>query len=142
MLVTYKPEDGDEQRWEFDFQRVRRSEAIIIEKQYGSGRTYTQFQMAAMQGSVEALTLLLWMLQRRDHPTLRLEDVPDFYVDEIVLDFGADEWRAMRDEAAKSDDPQAAMAAAIAEQKLVEAEAREQAAGEGKAISNSEATSG
>jgi hypothetical protein len=140
VLVTYKPEDGDEQRWEFDFQRVRRSEAIIIEKAYGAGRTYVQFQMAAMQGSVEALTLLLWMLQRRDHPALRLEDVPDFYVDEIELDFGAAEWRAMRDEVAKSDDPQTAAALGVVAEKLAEAEAREQAAGEGKAISNSEDT--
>jgi hypothetical protein len=140
VLVTYKPEGGGEQRWEFDFNRVRRSEAIIIEKQYGGGRTYVQFQMAAMQGSSEALTLLLWMLQRRDHPTLRFEDVPDFFLDEIELDFGAAEWRAMRDETAKSDDPQAAMALAVAEQKLAEAEAREQAAGEGKAASNSEAS--
>lgn len=137
MLVTYKPEDGDEQRWEFDFQRVRRSEAIIIEKQYGGGRTYVQFQMAAMQGSVEALTLLLWMLQRRDHPTLRLEDVPDFFVDEIQLDFGASEWRAMRDELAKSDDPQAGVALGVVTQSLADAEAREQAAGEGKATSSS-----
>lgn len=140
MLVTYKPEDGSEQSWQFDFKRVRRSEAIILEKQYGAGRTWGQFAMACMQGSAEALTLLLWMLQRRGHPALRFEDVPDFYLDEIDLDFGADEWRQMRDEAATSDDPQAPMALAVANQKLAEAEAREQAAGEGKATSNSEAT--
>lgn len=137
MQVIYRPEDGDEQRWEFDFKRVRRSEAIIVEKAYGANRTWGQFAMAAMQDSAEALTLLLWMLMRRTHSKLKLEDVPDFYLEEVEIDFGAEEWRLMRDEAAKSKDPDAPQALAVIEQKLAEAESREQAAGEGKATSNS-----
>lgn len=139
MLLHYKPDGVTEPAtYEVNFKRVRRSEAIILEKQYG--RTWAQFATDVMTGSVDALAALLWLVQRREHPTLRFDDLPDFYLEEVELDFSADEWRVMRDEARKSDDPQAAMAASVAEQMLAEAEAREAAAGEGKASSSSEAS--
>lgn len=35
MRVTYAPEDGDKQTWEFHPGRVKRSEAVLIEKRAG-----------------------------------------------------------------------------------------------------------
>lgn len=105
MFVTYKPESGDEQRWEFDPAKVRQSAAEMIEKRYGGGRTYEQWKAAVQQGESRARRVLLWHLMTRDHHTLRYEDVPDFLMGEFEVEFSLAELHALREQVLKVDAP-------------------------------------
>ncbi|GAA2681694.1 hypothetical protein [Actinoplanes palleronii] len=100
MLVTYKPEDGEPKTWEWIPGRVRISECAIAEKVFG--KSWEVLVAEVQQGSAQARRVLLWHLQRREHPLLRFEDAPDFYADELLIEYDASELRAMRDGVAKS----------------------------------------
>jgi len=100
MHVTYKPEDGTEQRWEFDPNRVRASAAEVIEKRYG--QNWSKFCADVQSGNMRARRVLLWHLLAREHHTLRVEDVPDFYADELLVEHTADELLAIKDRLRKA----------------------------------------
>lgn len=137
MLVTYTPEDGSEpQTWTWTPGRTRVSEAAIVEKVHG--KSWEMFAAEVQQGSAAARRVLLWHLQRRAHPMLRFEDAPDFYADELVIEYDATELRAMRDGVATAPLTTAEREVALAalDREIAEAEARG-AVGEGKAPSSS-----
>jgi hypothetical protein len=100
VFVTYAPADGDRQRWEWDPDLVRASEAELCEKRYSG--TWDQFKAAVMGGETKARRVLLWHLLRRDHHTLRIEDVPDFAVGELRVEWSVNEIRVMRDRISKA----------------------------------------
>ncbi|MFC6017213.1 hypothetical protein ACFP2T_13475 [Plantactinospora solaniradicis] len=134
MQVTYKPEDGGVQSWEFLPGRVRSMEAALVEKTYG--KPWEQFCAEVQSGSMKARRALLWHLMRRDHPTTRMEDVPDFYADEVVIEHSLTELLDVRDTLSKADLPEAERTQALAmlDVDIAKAEARG-AEPEGKAIS-------
>lgn len=103
MWVTYQPESGDQQEWEFDADRVRAAEAELIEKRYGE--TWEMWKAGIQQGSIRARRVLLWHLMRRQHHTLRYEDTPDFYTGEVVVEYNTTELGAMRDAVLQISDP-------------------------------------
>lgn len=85
MRVTYKPEDGNEpQSWDFNPGRVRVSEQVIVEKQFGG--TWLEFKTGVMSGSAQARRVLLWHLIRREHPAHNIRDTPDFFDDELLIE--------------------------------------------------------
>lgn len=98
MRATHKPEDGSPERvWDFNPNRVRVSEQVIVEKQFGG--TWLEFKMGVMSGSAAARRVLLWHLIRREHPAHSFRDTPDFFDDEFVIEQtlaeiteGYDEW--------------------------------------------------
>jgi len=138
MYVTYKPEGSPEQRWEFDPSRVRSMEAELIEKRYG--KSWDQFRGDVQSGSMKARRVLLWHLLRRDHHTLRFEDVPDFYAGEFLVEHSVDELAAIKDKLLKADlpdDDRQQMLTAI-DMEIAEAVARGEVGG-GKAIASSDA---
>lgn len=136
MLVTYTPTDGEPQSWTWTPGRVLVSEAAIVEKVYG--KSWEMFAAEVQQGSAQARRVLLWHLQRRAHPLLKFEDAPDFYADELMIEYDAAELRALRDGLASAPLTAAEreMALASIEREIAEAEARG-AVGEGKAASSS-----
>lgn len=139
MYVTYSPESGDVQRWVFDG-KVRQSKAEMIEKRYGG--TFEQWRSAVQAGDSKARRVLLWHLMSQDHPTLRYEDVPDFYVDELVVEFTADELRTIRENVAKASlaaDEKETMLAMLDGQiaEAVERDEQRGGAAEGKVLSKS-----
>jgi hypothetical protein len=96
MLVKYRPE-GDPSAnsdWEFDPDRVRQSEAELIERR--SGLSWTKWVEAIQAGSASARRVLLWHLMRKQHHTIRLEDVPDFYMGELELDYSLADLQKLR----------------------------------------------
>lgn len=93
MILIYRPDGGDERRWEFNPRKIRSAEAELVEKR--TGLTWEQFGAQVTQGSVLCRRALLWMFQRRTHPTLRFEDV-DFALDELTLDYERHELVAIR----------------------------------------------
>ena len=104
MFVTYTPEGGDVQRWEFDPGRVRQSEAEILEKRYGG--TYDKLRASIVTGESRARKVLLWHLLRRDHHALRFEDTPDFFMDELKVEHSHGELLTLRDRVLKANLPE------------------------------------
>jgi hypothetical protein len=96
MLVKYSPEDNQAQNneWEFDPNRVRQSEAELIEKR--SGLTWDKWLEAIQAGSAAGRRVLLWHLLRREHHTLRLEDTPDFYMGELEIEYSLADLQKLR----------------------------------------------
>lgn len=105
MFVTYAAEGQEPQVWDVDLGRVRVNEAAQIQKLYGN--TWEAFRAACMSGDIIAHRLLLWHLLRQTHHTLRLEDVPDFYLDELKVQRSKAELSAMRDQVARANMPDA-----------------------------------
>lgn len=136
MHVTYKPEGGDVQRWTVDLGRIRQSEAELIEKRYG--QNWEKFRADVQSGSARARRVLLWHLLRRQHHTLRFEDVPDFRVGELLVEHSAEELVVLKDRLMKAnlpDDEREQMMTAL-DIEITEAIARGEEI-EGKATSNS-----
>jgi hypothetical protein len=101
MFLTYTPEDGDAQRFEFRPKRVRASRAEMIEKRYGQlagikNATWDQFKVAIQQGSASARRVLLWHLLSAEHPTLKIDDV-DPFEDEVELEYSKSELLEVRE---------------------------------------------
>lgn len=99
MFVTYAPDSGDTQEWEFAASEVTASQAEDIEKAYGS--PWDQFLVDVFSGGIRARRCLLWFLIKLDHPTVLYADAPDFKVGEVLCEFDKDELAQMRDKAAK-----------------------------------------
>lgn len=102
MWVTYKPEDQPDdaaQRWEFNPDRVRTSEAEIIEKRYGAN--WDTWRNDVRAGSARARRVLLWHLIRRQHPHLRYEDTPDFLMVELLVEHSVAELLELKERLAK-----------------------------------------
>lgn len=118
MFVTYKPEGNDPQIWEFDPNKVRASQAEMVEKRYG--QPWDVFLRDLIKGSMLARRVLLWHLTRLSHHMLRFEDTPDFYAAELTVEYSREELQALRDEAEKSkaitDDERTAALAALDEE--------------------------
>lgn len=142
MHVTYTPEGGTPTRWEFRPDRVRQSEAELVEKRYGNGKTWEQFCAEVQAGSIRARRVLLWHLMRTDpakpHPTLRFEDTPDFYVGEVKVEHDVDELLAIRERVAQSEigEGEREQALAMVDADIAAARARGEVP-EGKAPSSS-----
>lgn len=134
MLVTFSPGDGDPQTWAWSPGRVLVSEAAIVEKVYG--KTWEMFAAEVQQGSAQARRVLLWHLQRRTHSMLRFEDAPDFYADQLVIEYDAVELREMRDGVESAGMPQAERDIALAAIDREIASAEERGATGGKAASS------
>jgi hypothetical protein len=95
VLVKYMPE-GQEQptEWEFDPDRVRQSDAEMIEKR--AGQRWNVWVEEIQAGSAASRRVLLWHLMRKQHHTLRLEDVPDFYMGELEIDYSLADLQKLR----------------------------------------------
>lgn len=100
MKVTYSLMGEPDQVFDFDPDRVRVSEAEIMEKRYGG--TWTELRAGITQGNAKARRVLLWHLLRRTHHTLRYEDTPDFAFGDVKVEHEIHELAAMRDKIAKS----------------------------------------
>lgn len=100
MLITYTPTDpadGEARTWAFNPRRIKATVCVAIEKV--AGRPYADWAEAALHGDVAAVRVLLWYVMKQEHPVLRFEDTPDFYIDEVVVESDVDELREMRDNA-------------------------------------------
>lgn len=125
MHITYRPGDGDEQRWDFDPDKVRASQAELIEKR--AGLSFDAWHNAVRSGGVKARRVLLWHLIRLEHHTLRYEDTPDFALGELLVEHSAAELLELRDRLQKAsmpDDERAQVEVAL-DIEITEAMARE-----------------
>lgn len=136
MFVTYRPQEGDQRRWEFDPRKVRASKAEMIEKRFGE--PWDAWQVAVQAGNMRARRVLLWHLLTVEHPTMRWEDTPDFLAGELLVQHSVAELREIRERIQKAsvDDDRREQIMAALDTEITEAMAREEITEpEGKALS-------
>lgn len=88
MWVTYNPEGDEKQEWWLQIKKLRSVELEQIEAR--SGFDTDEWMQRLFVGNVRARRALLWTLLRRQHHTLKYEDV-DFAVDELEVELDAQE---------------------------------------------------
>jgi hypothetical protein len=99
VILNYSPAEGDKQVFPFKPEKLMSVEAEILERI--TDWTFAEFQMKLISGSARARRCMLWILQKRQHPTLRLDDVQPL-VGEVELEFEREELLNMRDAAEAS----------------------------------------
>ncbi|AZM91431.1 hypothetical protein [Streptomyces sp. W1SF4] len=121
MYLVYKPEGSEEeQRWEYNPRRIMSAEREALEKR--TGKDFSDFTKAVANGNSGCRRALLHMYLKREHPTLRYEDV-DFAWDELTLVQTRAELVFIREQAAEhaSPDQREAMLAGL-DQAIAEAD--------------------
>jgi len=86
VKFVYAPEGADPKKWDFAPEKLMSPEAEAIER--NTGMTYAEWGTAVTKGSVLALHGLLFVLLKRDIPTIKWDDV-QFSMSE--LDFELDD---------------------------------------------------
>lgn len=102
MYLVYQPEGTDEpKRWPYNPRKLMSAEREAIERR--CGMTFAEFTQAVLKGSSLARRALLWVLLKREHPTMKFDDV-EFAWDELKLEYSKQEYGQMIEDA--SDNPQ------------------------------------
>jgi hypothetical protein len=89
LRVTFTGGDA-RQRWLFDPDDVDFAEAERIEDALG-GMSWDDFLRGLVDNRARIRRVLLWHLQRRDHPDLQLADMPNYRMGDLVVEFGTAE---------------------------------------------------
>ncbi|WP_329471679.1 hypothetical protein OIE75_20245 [Streptomyces sp. NBC_01723] len=83
MRVTYNPEDGAEQVFDYNPNKLLSAEREALEKR--TGRAFKDFAMGVLKGDSLCRRALLHVLLKRQHPTISFDDV-DFCWDELTIE--------------------------------------------------------
>lgn len=137
MIVRFVEADGTERVWDkFKPDRMMNTEGEVIEKL--TGQTFMEWGQALLNGSLLAGRALVFVLKKRDEPTLRFRDVV-FPIGDLSVDLDEDEKTLVREALATSDlseeDREQAMKALGPAPTVIEAE--EPTAGQGNDQSGS-----
>lgn len=96
MFLVYSPEGSEEpKRWRYQPKKLMSAEREMLERR--TGKNFSEFSQAVLQGNSQCRRALLFMYLKREHPGIRYEDV-DFAWDELVLEHSKGELRAMREQ--------------------------------------------
>lgn len=112
MIIVYRPEDGEELRWDRKEIKLTSVEVEFIER--NTGLAWGELQGELAKGRMLAMRGLAWAYLKRSQPTLRFADfVPG--EDELDLDMdSAERAEARREVEASTDLSDAEKAAAFA----------------------------
>lgn len=94
MKFVYTPEGLDPKKWEFDPGRLMSPECMAIEKL--TGQSLSAWQRSFLSDSITAQHAYLWVMLKRENPTLTPDQV-QFMPSEITVEWDDDEARAIRD---------------------------------------------
>lgn len=94
MIVTFTPTEGDVRIYEFKPRLLPNSDAEMIERL--TGQTYQSFVQAATSGSAKARRALVFLFEKRVHPTLKWETF-DFPYGAVEVEYDRDELAAARE---------------------------------------------
>ncbi|MEH0635387.1 hypothetical protein QBA35_18990 [Streptomyces bottropensis] len=83
MKVTYTPEGDEQQVFDYNPNKLMSVEREALERV--TGRSFSDFAMGVLKGNALCRRALLHVLLKRQHPTLRLDDV-DFAWDELTVE--------------------------------------------------------
>lgn len=103
MKFVYKPEGLPPKEWEFEPAKLMSPECIAIEKL--TGLTFSEWAESVKKGSVRSMHAYLWVLLKRESPTLQPKEV-QFSPSEVDFEPSDDEIRMVleRFEAMPSDE--------------------------------------
>lgn len=101
MFIKYTPAEGEQQQFYFQLAKLMTVEAEKIEEV--TGWSFDDFQTQLMKGFVKARRVLLWILLKRQHPTMKLADI-NVPVDAITVEFDRDEFDSMLEQLGKAQD--------------------------------------
>ncbi|MFE2559898.1 hypothetical protein ACFXGT_28510 [Streptomyces sp. NPDC059352] len=100
MYLVYKPEGQPEPtRWRYNPRKLMSVEREDLERR--TGRNFSDFTSAVLQGNSLCRRALLYTFLRRDHPRTKFDDV-DFAWDELTLEYSRQELIEMRAKVADS----------------------------------------
>jgi len=88
MIVKFTPSEGDTTTYDFKPKKLLSVEAEVVEKL--TGKTYTDAVQAMIAGSALCRRAVVYVLQKRTHPTLSWTSF-DFPYDAIEVEFDSDE---------------------------------------------------
>lgn len=83
MKVKYSPEDGAEQVFDYNPNKLMSAEREVCEKK--TGKTFNDFAQGVLTGNSSCRRALLFILRKRTDPTLMYDDV-DFAWDELTVE--------------------------------------------------------
>lgn len=83
MKVTYTPEDSEPQVFDYNPNTLLSAEREALEKR--TGLPFNDFAMGVLKGNSLCRRAMLHVLLKREHPTLRFDDV-DFRWDELTVE--------------------------------------------------------
>ncbi|MFJ9243812.1 hypothetical protein [Streptomyces sp. NPDC101776] len=94
MYLIYQPEGTEEpQKFLYKPQKLMSPEREALERR--SRQDFADFTKAVLNGNALCRRALLWVMLKRQHPTLKFEDV-DFAWDELKLEYSKQEYELMR----------------------------------------------
>ena len=97
MFLVYQPEGSDEpKRWPYNPRKLMTAEREAIERR--CDMTFAEFTQAVLKGSSLARRALLWVMLKREHPTMKFDDV-EFAWDELKLEYSKGEYDQMIEKA-------------------------------------------
>ncbi|MGW1595244.1 hypothetical protein [Streptomyces sp. NPDC002343] len=100
MYLVYSPEGSDEpKRWKYNPRKIMSAERENIERI--TSRNWSEFTKDVVAGSSLCRRALLYTYLKREHPTLKLDDV-DFAWDELSLEYSRGELAELRKSVAES----------------------------------------
>ncbi|MFJ8081962.1 hypothetical protein ACIQ6Y_15260 [Streptomyces sp. NPDC096205] len=100
MYLVYSPEGNDEpQRFKYNPRKIMSAERENIERL--TSRNWSQFTKDVIEGSSVCRRVLLYTFLKREHPTVKYDDV-DFAWDELRLEYSKAELIEMRDTVAEN----------------------------------------
>lgn len=106
MYLIYQPEGSEEPtRYLYKPRKLLSAEREMLERR--TGRDFSDFTSGVLSGNALCRRALLFMFQKRVHPTLKFEDV-DFAWDELRLEYSKQELVAMREASASGSGPEVA----------------------------------
>lgn len=88
MIVTYSPADGQQRTWQYKSAELPSADAEALEEVVPP--SFDEWQQQLLRGGAKARRALLWVLLRRDDPTLKFGDV-EFRMGELEVEFDSDE---------------------------------------------------
>lgn len=118
MILIYEPEGGERRTWNLKTTRFMSTEAEAVER--ATGLEWQEAKARVIKGSMVALRATVWVLVKREDPTLRYTAF-DPAENEIGVDLDAEEWGVLREEVANSSDMGEAEKAAVLAQLDAEA---------------------
>ncbi|MEV1049670.1 hypothetical protein [Streptomyces sp. NPDC049887] len=131
MYLIYQPEGSEEPtRFKYNPRKLMSAEREMLERK--TGKDFTDFTSSVLSGNSLARRALLYMFLKRQHPTIKWDDV-DFAWDELKLEYSKQELVTMREaisENTSGDERTATLANLDAE---IETAIDEEDEGEGKA---------
>ncbi|MGW4102312.1 hypothetical protein [Streptomyces sp. NPDC004976] len=85
MLLVYSPEGSEEpKRWKYNPRKIMSAEREWIERR--TERHWADFTKDVVQGNSLCRRALLYVFLKREHPTVKWDDV-DFAWDELKLEY-------------------------------------------------------